>query len=268
MTRFWTYYWGGQQVLGDMEFTDRTGQHNYLDYTGGSGFVSAGISPGDQLYILNYLDGIPGVLGRMTVGKVMDRACAAAELGEIFDAPEHITAQPDSGTLEVFDAVLRDDQVDQLEFLDKKGAAVAAKRNASGEVEPQTFRNVREVSASTAELFDSVLGFDRDRFRVGDQITRKVTFGVLVQNDDAEDVEVVVDLQCTGSGLPGRFVDLSHSTDDPSLLTEPGRLIDLARELIVRWVEEFQFVIAPDQLESELAAELNGLNVSGGDHVS
>ncbi len=239
---FFTYYWNREQLLANLEEFEQTGSTSPLGYTGGSGFASRQVSQGDVLYVLNWHEGELWVLGRMTVGRVLKRAEAQAELGDIFDANEHVLAQPGHATLRVFDAIIDDDEdLDSIGFLDRSGARSHPKRNERGEIEPQTFRNVRQITEDTAELFDTYLGFARDfDLQDGKPVRRLVSFDFVVRDDTGEESAVAIDIPCSSDVLPLRWVDEDVNITDPALHTDASRLGPVLWDRVQRCCEELE----------------------------
>lgn len=240
--RYFTYYWNREQFLRSRDEFDKEGVTYQTDYTGGSGFTERKVAPGDVLYLLNWHEGELSLLGRMTVDRIVGRAEAAAELGDVYDAAEHVLAKPGTATFEVFDAVISGENTEDLDaigFLTSDGTIATPKRNADGAVEPQTFRNVREVTEDTAALFDYYLGFGPN-FEVvdGESIVRLVTFDFLVRDDSGEEVLVSADVPCSSDTLLRRWVDDDVSVTDSGLLTDAARLAPLLWERVQRWCEE------------------------------
>lgn len=259
---YFTYYWNREQFLRSRDEFDKEGITYQTDYTGGSGFTERSMSPGDVLYLLNWHEGELSLLGRMTVDRILGRAEAVAELGDVYDAPEHVLAKPGTATFEVFDAVIsaeNTEDLDAIEFRTSKGALATPKRNADGSVEPQTFRNVREVTEDTAELFDYYLGFGPD-FEVvdGQPIVRLVTFDFLVRDDSGAEVLVSADVPCSADTLLRRWVDDDVSVTESELLTDAARLAPLLWERVQRWCEERDATpeITVDQFFAGVADEL------------
>lgn len=236
--RYWTYYWGNKQVTGDIKEFEETGVFYPLEYAAGSRFDAAGISVGDTLYILNWMDGALFVLGRMRVGEMYDRAEAERRFGDaVYDAPEHISAEPGTATLEVFDSFLPELDLDDIEFLAPDGSTRAPKRNDRGEIEPQSFRNVREVTAGTASLFDSILGFDPQHDSGAARIRRRVTFLVELRDDSARRRSVWLNSTCSSTQVIERWIELERSVDDRTLLDDRDRFGGVVSDMVNRWAD-------------------------------
>ncbi len=263
---YFTYYWNREQFLGNLQEFEQSGSTYELDYTGGSGFANRKVSEGDVLYMLNWHEGELRILGRMTVDRVLERAEAQAELGDVYDAKEHVLAKPGSATLQVFDAVIDDDQeLDSIGFLDTGGARSHPKRNGRGEIEPQTFRNVRQITEATAELFDDYLGFAPDfELQSGEQVQRSVNFDFLVRDDAGEETVVSVDLPCASTGLLQRWVSEDVSITDPAVRTDAARLGPVLWDWIQRWCEEREATPEVD-VDDFLAAVTDLLSSSADD---
>lgn len=263
---YFTYYWNREQFLRSLNEFEETGSTYQLDYTGGSGFTKRDVSEGDVLYLLNWHEGVLTILGRMTVDRVLERAEAVAELGDIYDAKEHVLAKPGSATLEVFDAIINDDQeLDTIGFLDTSGARSHPKRNERGEIEPQTFRNVRQITEATAELFDDYLGFAPDfELQSGAPVRRLVNFDFVVRDDTGEETAVSIDLPCASDGLLPRWVDEDVNITDPALRTDAARLGSVLWDRVQRCCEELEATPEVD-VEDFVAAVTDMLGASADD---
>lgn len=228
--QYFTYYWAREQFLANRERFELTGETDSLDYTGGSGLRARGLSVGDVLYVVNWHEGELNILGRMTVGRLLDRAEAKAALGGIFDADEHVVSEPGTATFIVFDAYMTgedDGDIDEVQFIDPNGATSGVKRGRSGAIEPQSFRNVREITAGTAELFDNCLGFDADaEFAAGQPVTRLMDCQFTIRDRSGRETLALVDVPCTSRLLMPRWID-----DDVAVDTQPGDLNSLTRLL-------------------------------------
>ena len=256
--RYFTYYWNQDQFLVTAGDAARKGPI-YLDYTGGSGFRDRGVAPGDVLYVLTWYKGDLRVLGRMLVDGVLDEAAAQRRIGSTYPAPEHVVASPGTATPFVYDAVIYDESLDDLTFLTADGAAASVKRNQSGKVEPQTFRNVREITKETADIFDTELGFDQSKQLRDGELERLVLFSVLIRDDDANDAEGEFEVLCrSASKVPPRVVELDHSTADRESLSDDARLAELMRTVIEDWCSKEGFLLEPNELGAAIDNAFQG----------
>jgi hypothetical protein len=98
------------------------------------------------------------VLGRLIVDRIVDQRTAAKELPyQPWFADDHLMAVKTKRTAMRFDVTLPLSVVRKLEFVSKAGI-VLPKLTAAGTPDRQTFRGVREITNSTAAIFDRALG--------------------------------------------------------------------------------------------------------------
>lgn len=233
----YTYYWNAEELERQAEGLN-DGVHTPLDYTGGSGFEKAHISAGATLYVLNWNEGELRVLGRMEVGALVDRAQVERELGGAYDAPEHLKAKPGTATPIVLDATVPPDLLDDIVFIPANGEPTGPKRNPKGQIEPQTFRNVRRVTDETADLFDVLLGFLPGRDMDAKRIGRMVGFEFVFTDDDANDLLITVDTYCHSEVVLPRWVPVDKSVDRPERLTDQPWLTTQVQDYIDSWCEK------------------------------
>jgi hypothetical protein len=215
--RYFTYYWNRSQFRLQRDAWEEHGTVRLVDYTGGTGFRGR-VRPGDELYILNWAHDCLWVIGRMTVGQVLDTAQATTLLGTVYEADEHVVAEPGTATPMVFDAYLGDEDrgVDVVEFVAGDGTVVLPKRDATGAVEPQTFRNVREITEGTASQLDWVLGIDAgSEVEPGGPYRRWTTFDLLVRDDEGEERDLFIELTVEGPTIADRYVEVDLSVPMP-----------------------------------------------------
>ena len=235
--RHWTYYWNEEQFLASASEA-LEGRPALVEYTGGSGFAARGIAPGDAVYIINWWQGSLRILGRFIVERLATRAEAEAALGrQGYDAPEHLLARPGTATPFVLDAELAvdDPMLDDLEFVTASGNTSAPKRRDDGSVDPQTFRNVREITGPTADLFDRLLGFvavaESPPYR------RYAGFDLVGRDDEGHEATAGADAVLVATTVTPRFIDFVHSAGDPELISNRARLLELLMTNVHEWVQ-------------------------------
>jgi len=129
-----------------------------LSHCASNSFLARGVSSGDRIYVISNHSGRFFVLGRLIVDRIVDQSTAEKLLP--FDpwlADDHALAVIGTEMVMQFDVTVPLPDVCRLEFIAKSGI-VYPKLTASGVPDRQTFRGVREVTDSTAALFDRVLG--------------------------------------------------------------------------------------------------------------
>ena len=100
-------------------------------------------------------------MARMSVGRFVPQDEADAHYdGEgagAWEAEDHILASPDSGTEMRFARKIPDHLARQLTFLSPAGDVKGPALNRSGNLDHQTFRGVRELTAAGAAILDDVI---------------------------------------------------------------------------------------------------------------
>ncbi len=264
MPRYFSCAWDDDTLAAHAERISG-GERPMTSSTSGDGFRAHGVGPGDTLYVLNWFEGELRVLGRLAVDSVVDDAAARARLGEVDPAAEHVLEVGGTGTPIVLDAVLDEEELDELSFHTVDGAALPA-RNAAGGIDPSSFDGVREIDGEIADFFDRLLGFDIDQ-RFEDGPTRR-WIALLIElsdggGDDDEDdefgsqdetvVELELELQGTSPDVPERWVQIEHVVDDPAVLGDPAALASLVELLIASWGASERVEVDADQLRSSMA---------------
>ncbi len=145
--RFYTQYWS-REIL--------PFQSGVFDHTSGGLFRTRGVKRGDVVYAVNFSRGRLRVIGRLYVDKIVNQDQAEKILGtmNLYQAIDHIIAQPGTETLHVFDAYLPEVATARIRFISPSGSQVPPARFANGDIDWQTFRSVRELTKSSADLFD------------------------------------------------------------------------------------------------------------------
>ncbi len=152
---YWTHYWTNQTVREQQGIID-AGESDEFNHTASNLFRDRGITTGDVVYVVCRINKEINLIGRMVVGEVLDESEAQRRLGtDIWEASDHLIAKPPASTCR-FDVVVPKTMLEQIEFINSKGTA-HIKYDRHGDVDQQTLRGVREVSSSTAGLFDSLL---------------------------------------------------------------------------------------------------------------
>lgn len=149
---FWTHYWQRSTFL-----EEQARPLGLLEHAGSNLFRQRGVQADDTVFVISCFGGTFYVIGKIVVEHVVDRRAAAQALSyDPWDAADHLLAKPGTASPPRFDRVVSMDKVRDLEFL-SGGTVVYPKFLPSGLPDRQTFRGVREVSASTAKLLDQTL---------------------------------------------------------------------------------------------------------------
>jgi hypothetical protein len=153
---FWTQYWTPATVDREKAGIEDGDYDDKFDHTAGNMFRKRGVAAGDVVYVVSLIKGTIHIIGRMVVNKIVDQAEAERERGpDLWEADDQILAKQPSSRLR-FDVVVPAERLNELEFVNKKGTLPLA-YNRHGGVDQQTLRGLRELTASTAGLFDSLL---------------------------------------------------------------------------------------------------------------
>ena len=264
MPRYFSCSWDDDTLAAHAEHISG-GARPLTSHSSGVGFRDHRVGPGDLLYVLNWFEGELRVLGRMVVDGVVDDAAARARLGEVAPAPEHVLEVGGTGTPIVLDAVLDEEELDELSFHTIDGASMPA-RNAAGGVDPSSFDGVRELDGDTADFFDRLLGFDVDQTFGEGPASRWIALLIELsdgggdEDDDDEFgaqeetvVELELELQGSAPDVPERWVQIEHTVDDPEVLGDPAGIASLVERLLDAWSGAERVELDRDQLRSSLS---------------
>jgi hypothetical protein len=153
----WTHYWRKDTVAREREAVDAGERSDLLDHAASNAFRRRGVTAGDDLYVISFSDGELYVIGHMLIDRVVghDEARRALDY-KPWAADDHALARRSGATRFHFDAVVPEDRMKDVAFVAPDGT-VGVARDHRGNPDPQTFRGVREVTPSTARLFDGLL---------------------------------------------------------------------------------------------------------------
>lgn len=151
-----THYWTSD-TANHQQTVARHGER--LEHVGGNLFRNRQVGPGDTVHVITFAKGTLRVLGRMVVDAVVDTKTAERllETTDLWEATEHCIARKGAAGIMRFDAVVPSARISDIEFVDREGNTWPPARNSSGAVDPQTFRGVRRITPTTAQLLDDVL---------------------------------------------------------------------------------------------------------------
>ena len=155
--RYFSHYWGSSTF----GWHEPNCEGEPWDHTAGDLFQKKGIQVGDVLYGWSFNGGRLLLMARMSVGRFVSQDEADArydgEGGRAWPAEDHILASPDSGTAMRFAREVPDHLARQLTFLSPVGDIKGPALNRSGNLDHQTFRGVRELTAAGAAILDDVI---------------------------------------------------------------------------------------------------------------
>ena len=155
---YFTHYWSAPTVEDQRTLAESGATSDVLDHTASNQFRSRGTGPGDSLYVISFSKSVLRVIGKMTVGQVVSQEEAERILPyKLWEADDHCIAIPGSEGMLRFDVSVSEPQLAGIEFVSASGLVVGPARGNDGRVDPQTFRGVREITPTTATLFDSGL---------------------------------------------------------------------------------------------------------------
>lgn len=126
-----------------------------LSHTAANVFIERGVEEGDRVYVVTIQKGVLHLLGRLEVGAVVDFD-QAAEILEYapWEATDHLLAR--ECTAMRFDRAVSTEVATRLRFEGGKGP-VPLKYKPSGDLDEQTLRGVRRLTAEAADQLDALL---------------------------------------------------------------------------------------------------------------
>jgi hypothetical protein len=124
-----------------------------LRHTASKRFRSAGVRPGDRVYVLATEAGVVLLLGRIVVDRVVGRRTAQRILRrrDLYDAPDHIIG---AGTTFGPDRVVPKDVARALRRASRRPLKIDA---GTYRIDPQTLRRTGEIEQDSADLLDLLL---------------------------------------------------------------------------------------------------------------
>ncbi len=151
---FFTHYWRGDTFKHEAQ-----GPVGDMVLTVGNQFTSRDVRPDDTIYVISFMQGVLYVVGSLTVGLIVPEEKARAILGtsNLWEVKDYVIAKKGGSSQKRFDAAISQSDMRKIEFVGSDGSVMPPKRNRQGQIEPQTFRGVREITATTASLLDSYL---------------------------------------------------------------------------------------------------------------
>jgi hypothetical protein len=151
---YWTHYWTNKTV-------EENGGLGTMGHTADNIFVKRGVRPEDVVYVVTNIQGTVHLIGRLVVDQVLDQWGAEQFFGEpVWQATDHLIARKPLSKCRN-DVSVPHDKLSEIEFITADGTTDLKfdQRNGADPraVDRQTLRGVREITASTAGLFDSLL---------------------------------------------------------------------------------------------------------------
>jgi hypothetical protein len=153
---YWTHYWTNKTVVQESRNGDVEMRH-----TADNAFRQHGVTPGDVVYIVTNIKGTIYLIGSMVVDQVADESRARQVIGpEVWGVSDHLLAKKPFSRCR-FDVTVPFGELRQIEFVGPKGSnALKFDQRAGADpraVDRQTLRGVREITESTAGLFNRLL---------------------------------------------------------------------------------------------------------------
>ncbi|MDT8324719.1 MAG: hypothetical protein RRA94_11435, partial [Bacteroidota bacterium] len=156
MPRYFTVFWSDTYC----EERYRAGvSGEALSHLAGEGFAAAGIAGGDVVYVISAYDGQFLLVARLVVEHVLDSYEAAQNLSEedVEIASEYLIPQVGTATPQYFTRQLRWEEVGDLRLLSGDGTPKPLKFAGDEAIDEEAVHGVREVSESSAMLFDEAI---------------------------------------------------------------------------------------------------------------
>lgn len=153
--RYFTQLWTGAEF----HFHEDETPTRPLMHAGSDRFLARGMRPGDVLFVWSVIAGRLMLLGRITIGEILDLTSAVKRLKDtsLIDLRDHIIARDPQPKR--FDCEVPRELIRELRFVSKSDPEV--KWNRRGEPDPQSFRGVRELTAASANALDRLLATAR-----------------------------------------------------------------------------------------------------------
>ncbi len=155
---YWTLYWTNKTVRTEANRVHEREEFAFeLEHAGGAGFRKRGVKPGDTVYVVTNVYGVIHLIGKIVVDEIIDKDEVGRRLenDDLWIVTDHIVAKKPYAPCR-FDVVVPPSQTKDVEFITDKGTT-GLKFNKRGGVDQQTLRTVRQLTESTARLFDELL---------------------------------------------------------------------------------------------------------------
>lgn len=156
MPRYFTVFWS-DTVCEERYRAGVSGEA--LSVIPGEGFTEAGIANGDVMYVISAYDGQFLLVARLVVERLIDSYEATQNLidEEIEIASEYLLPQMGTATPQYFTRQLRWEEVGALRLLSGDGTPKPLKFAGDEAIDEEALRGVREVTESSAMLFDEAI---------------------------------------------------------------------------------------------------------------
>lgn len=152
--RFWTQYWKQERWN-----TERDEWLEVLDHTASNAFRKRGVSSGDRIYTISLSAGELPLGGRIVVDRIVDQLEAEKHYKnpDLWIADDHVIGDRNNGTpLKVY-RKLHSSVSKRLQFKNNATDTSPLVFLATGQLDNQTARGIRELTADSAAIFDRVL---------------------------------------------------------------------------------------------------------------
>jgi hypothetical protein len=153
---FWSHYWKSESVRQEAAGVSDGTLPSQLNHVAGELFRGRGVEPGDVIYVLTWDKGYLYLIGSMVVDVITGQRQAERQLSySPWKASEHVLARKPWRDYN-FDLMVPQKDFTKIKFITPAGVRGLA-YNKKGFVDQQTFRTLRQLTESTAGLFDSLL---------------------------------------------------------------------------------------------------------------
>lgn len=150
--KFWTHNWSHETLVRTQQEV-AAGLFRGLDHSAGERFGR--VESGDTVFVVNWSGGSFRVLGRIIVDQVVDYRTAAKLLPyKPWPGTFHVMARRGTVMPLLFDAEIKDPA--RIQFI--SNGRVVYPKLTRGTPDQQAFRNVREITPSMADKFNTTLG--------------------------------------------------------------------------------------------------------------
>jgi hypothetical protein len=152
-----THYWKADE--------NAASEGEPLTHIASDTITSRGVKPGDFVFCFNVKSGKAYLIARMQVERITDATAAKEFLGcevQFAERSEHCVCTPTHGTIIHFDRPLSLEIERQLRF-DSPSGPVGLAFASEDEIDPQTLRPIRKLTADSATLLHAIIDADPTR---------------------------------------------------------------------------------------------------------
>jgi hypothetical protein len=154
MPRYFTHYWKNGTWYSNQGYEGEPCNH-----LAGNMFRKRNVAREDFIYVVTVQEGQLFLGGRMQIDEIISRDRAIELLGtdDLWEAEEQVIAIPGTGTPMRLDRIVPVETVRQLRCVTGKGEEGLYFRTPT-ELDGQTLRGVRELTAESARILDALIG--------------------------------------------------------------------------------------------------------------